>query len=228
MSRSPLEPQTSAEYPNLVARYVLPPAEIERRSLATVAKSLAGRDLDEAELLITVRLAYAAGDTALADLIRISPGSIEAGVAALRTGAPVVTDVHMVAAGLDRARLERLGCPILCAIDAPQVRTAAAASGLPRAVEAIWFLRDRLDGAVVTVGNAPSALLALLDLIDDGAARPALIVGTPVGFVAAAESKEELVKRSIPYITLVGTRGGSPLAAAAMNALLRLATEDLP
>lgn len=217
---------TGEQRQTLVARYALPPGEIERRSLALVDAALCERFPAPAERLAASRIAYAAGDTALADAIRISAGAIEAGVAALRRAAPIVTDVRMVAAGLDRTRMERLGCPVYCAIDAPEVRTAAATSGLPRAAEAMRSLEDKLDGALVAIGNAPTALLALLDLVDGGTVRPALVVGVPVGFVAAAESKEELTQRSIPYVTLLGTRGGSPLAAAAVNALLRLATED--
>src|SRR5579883_900708 len=199
----------------LVDRYVLPPAEIERRSLAHVEQALRGRFADEAERLVAGRICYAAGDLSLADSVCFSSGAVAAGVAALRAGAPIVVDVRMVAAGLDRTRLVALGCELLCAIDAPEAAERARTSGLPRAVEAVRLLAPRLDGAVCAIGNAPTALLALLDLCDAGAVQPALIIGMPVGFVAAAESKEELLTRSVPFVTLRGTRGGSPLAAAA-------------
>jgi len=207
---------------SLVERYVLPPAEIERRSLALVDAALAGRFTGD-ERRVAGRIVYAAGDLDLERLIQFSPGAVAAGVAALGSGCPVVTDVRMVLAGLDRARLDALRCPVLCAIDAPRVALRATASGLPRAVEAVRALKCSLDGAIAVIGNAPTALLALLDLIDAGEVRPALIIGMPVGFVAAAESKQALVERDVPCITVAGTRGGSPLAAAALNALARLA-----
>jgi precorrin-8X/cobalt-precorrin-8 methylmutase len=212
----------------LVQRYALPPAEIERRSLQTVTEALAAHFTDPAERAVAVRIAYAAGDLSLADALRFTPGAVAAGVRALCTGAAVVADVRMLVAGLDRGRLERLACPLLCSIDVPEVAEAARRSGLPRAVEAIRLLAPRLSGAVVAIGNAPTALLALLDLIDEGLEPPALIVGLPVGFVAAAESKHELAARSLRSVTLLGTRGGSPLAAATVNALLRLAADAGP
>jgi precorrin-8X/cobalt-precorrin-8 methylmutase len=208
----------------LVDRYALPPAEIEALSLSRVRAALgpdgaeagAGRPLVE-------RMVYAAGDPALAGAIRVHARAVAAGVAALRRGCAIVADVRMVEVALDRARAARLGCVVRCAIDDPAVAAAARVRCLPRALVAMEALAAELDGGVAVVGNAPTALLGLLDLVDGGKARPALIVGTPVGFVAAAEAKEELVARDVPFVTVVGTRGGSAVAAAATNALLRLA-----
>lgn len=207
---------------SLVERYVLPPDEIERRSLALVDQALADRFAGD-ERRVAGRIVYAAGDLGLAEEIRFSSGAVAAGIAALRSGRAVVADVRMVAAGLDRARLDALGCPLVCAIEAPEAASRARVSRLPRSVEAIRLLAASFNGAIAVIGNAPTALLALLDLVDVGAVRPALIIGMPVGFVAAAESKQALVERDIPYVTVVGTRGGSPLAAASLNALARLA-----
>jgi precorrin-8X/cobalt-precorrin-8 methylmutase len=128
-------------------------------------------------------------------------------------------------AGLRRERLARLGCQVLVAIDQPQAAVLAKAKHITRAAAGLRALLPRLAGSVVAIGNAPTALLALLDGLDAGAAPPALIVGLPVGMVAAAESKAELLARDVPYVTLLGTRGGSPLAAAAVNALTALALE---
>jgi precorrin-8X/cobalt-precorrin-8 methylmutase len=208
----------------LVERYALPPAEIERRSLAYVDVALRDRFGDAGERLVAGRICYAAGDLALAEAICFSPGAVAAGVAALSACAALFVDVRMVAAGLDRARQAALGGDLLCAIDAPEALSRARASGLPRAVEAVRLLAPQLDGAVCVIGNAPTALLALLDLCDAGIVQPALVIGMPVGFVAAAESKDELMARGLPFVTIAGTRGGSPLAAAATNALLRLAS----
>jgi len=210
--------------PSLVTRYVLPPAEIEHRSLALVAAALTGLFADDPEREVAGRIAYAAGDLSILASLRFQAGAVAAGVAALRVGAPVIADVRMLIAGLDRVRLDELGCPVYCAIDAPEVADAARASGLPRAVEAMRTFAPQLNGSIVAIGNAPTALFALLDLVDGGSEPPALILGLPVGFVAAAEAKAELASRSLPFVTLLGTRGGSAFAAAAANALLRLAT----
>ena len=209
---------------SLLARFGLPPAEIEARSLALVEER-AGPLLPTEPLArrIAVMMLYATGDFALADRIRIGPSAPAAGLAALRRGCRIVTDVRMVAAAIEGGAA-RLGCAVVCAIDQPGAEASAAARGLTRTAAGMDLLADRLDDAVAVIGNAPTALLALLDAIDDGRTRPALIVGTPVGLVAAAESKEELTRRSVPYITVLGTRGGSAIAAAALNALLRQAT----
>ncbi len=197
----------------LVETYVLPPDEIERRSLAFVDSGI-GATWSGPEREVAKRMAYSVGDLSIAGLVRIHPAAIAAGLSAIQRQAPIVCDVRMVAAGLRKS-----ASPIHTAIaqdDLPR-------TGLPRSVEGIRSLRRELEGAIVVIGNAPTALLALLDMIDAGECRPALIIGIPVGFVAAAESKQELMQRDVPYITVEGTRGGSPIAAAATNALLMLA-----
>lgn len=209
---------------SLLARYGLPPGEIEARSLALV-EQLAGSALpaDPAARRVAVMMLYAAGDRDLADRLRIHPAAVEAGLAALRAGCRIVVDVRMVAAAVEPASA-RLGAELICAIDQPGVEAAARERGITRAAAGMDLVADELDEAVVVVGNAPTALLALLDAVDDGRARPALIIGTPVGLIAASEAKDELLERAIPSITVLGTRGGSAIAAAALNALLRLAT----
>jgi precorrin-8X/cobalt-precorrin-8 methylmutase len=208
----------------LVERYALPPEEIEPLSIERLGLRLEGMDgLGEAEQEMVRRLVCAVGDPTLAASVRIQPDAVQAGIRALLAGRPIITDVKMARAGIDRRRTARLGCRVICAIDAPEVVERAAASRLPRAVEAIRHLAPDLDGAVAVIGNAPTALLSLLDLVDAGLAHPALIIGMPVGFVAAAESKAELMARDVPYITVEGTRGGSALAVSAANTLLRRA-----
>jgi precorrin-8X/cobalt-precorrin-8 methylmutase len=223
----PAEPRPGA---TLLERYGLEPAEIERQSLARL-EAQAGPALpaDPSARRVARRVLYAAGDPALAPMVVVHPLAVPAGLAALRAGARVVVDVSMVAAGLRRAALRRLGCDVVVAIEQPDLERAAADTGTTRAAAAMRLLAPCLRGAVVAVGNAPTALLALLDLVDAGGptpGNPALIVGMPVGLVAAAESKAELTKRAIPYVTVLGTRGGSPLAAAALNALIELATDS--
>jgi len=213
---------------SLLARYGLPPAEIERLSLERI-EHVAGPHLpaDPGLRYVARRVLYAAGDPDLAQSVRLHPDLVEAGVTALRAGRPVIVDVAMVAAGLRGDALRRHGCPVFIAVSEPNVADAARAAGITRSAMGIRLLKDHLEGAVVVIGNAPTALLELLDLIDAGCAAPAAIVGMPVGLVAAAESKDQLVRRTTPYATVLGTRGGSPLAAAALNALLQLAVEDL-
>lgn len=215
---------------SLVDRYALPADEIEVLSFRRLDEAVGGRwPWPEPSRTVARRMCYAAGDPGLVASIVIHPQAVAAGMAALQRGAALVTDVQMVAVALDRGRAERLGCPIIPALagqDPPGGRQggdAGDAGRLPRCVGAVRCLGRWVDGAVCVFGTAPTALLALLDEMDAGRARPALIIGTPVGFVAAAEAKEELERRDVPYITVRGTRGGAALAAAAANALLRMA-----
>ncbi len=209
---------------SLVARYALPPHEIEALSLRRVAGVLAtAGSWSGAEREVVARMVYAAGDPDLAALVRLHPAAVHEGIHAVQHGALAVADVRMVEAALDRARLAQWGSEVRCAVEQPGAARAATASGLPRTLEGLRLLKPALDGAIVVIGNAPTALLALLDLVDAREVRPALIVGTPVGFVAAAESKAELAARDVPFITVEGTRGGSAIAAAAVNAIVRLA-----
>jgi len=202
-------------------RYGLPPQEIERRSLAMVEAAIPSCSgwTSEAREVIK-RMVYAGGDLALAGLSRVHQDAVEAGLEAIRAGAPIVCDVRMVAAGL-----RKCANPVHVAVEFPlPPRWERPDDGtLTRTAAGIRGLEGYLNGGIAVIGNAPTALLMLLDLIDDGQCQPALIIATPVGFVAAAESKQELLKRDVPYVTVEGTRGGSPLAAAAMNALLILA-----
>jgi uroporphyrinogen III methyltransferase/synthase len=211
---------------SLVLRYALRPEEIESLSLQRVRVVLGENEPLEPERRIVHRIVYAAGDPTLAPWVRIHPDAVAAGVTALRRGRPIVVDVRMVEAGLNRRMIAQFGCPVRCGIDLPEVAAEARRLGLPRAVVAMRQLHAEIGDGIVVIGNAPTALLSLLDLVDAGQVRPALIVGVPVGFVAAAESKAELAARAVPFMTIEGTRGGSALAAAAINALLQLAFDS--
>jgi precorrin-8X/cobalt-precorrin-8 methylmutase len=219
-------PLAATEHRSLVERYALPPNEIEALSLQLVDEALgSGYTWSEPERRVVQRVVYAAGDPALAALMRFSVDAVDKGIRALRNASTIVVDVRMVEVALDRSRAGRLGCSIACRIDETAILADAQAHGLPRAVAAMRALATEHPSALFVIGNAPTALLALLDLVDDGVARPSLVIGMPVGFVAAAESKAELMARSVPFITIEGRRGGSALAAAATNALLRMASE---
>lgn len=217
-------PQTD-EKKSLVERYALPAAQIESRSFEII-ESLLSPDLvcTHKERQIIKRIVHTSGDPQLASQVRIHVAAVEAGLAAIRSGATIYTDVQMAAAGVNRRLADGFGCPVRCALGLEGVSDLAARDGSTRATAAMRLLGAALDGSIVAIGNAPTALLALLDLVDQGVARPALVVGVPVGFVGAAESKRELVARSdIPSISIEGFRGGSTLATAIVNALLMLA-----
>lgn len=208
----------------LVQKYALLPEEIDRESLKMVEADLpAGLELEPREHYVVCRIVRAEGDPAIAESVRFGGDSIDRGIEAINAGISIVTDVRMVEMGISSALLNRRALGTKCLIDAPEVAARARREGTTRSVAAVRELAPHIDGAVVAVGNAPTALLALLDLVDAGEVAPALVVGMPVGFVACPESKEELVKRDIPYITIMGRRGGSSAAAATINALLELA-----
>ena len=231
MTRETTE-KKAAEIPGsgrtLVERYALPPDMIEPRSFAIIAELLADFDQTEPEWPVVQRIVHTTGDPAVACQIRIHERAVAAGTQALRSGRPILTDVKMVAAGISRGLASQFGCEVLCAIDDPAVAEIARAQRTTRGVASVRHLADRVPGAVVAIGNAPTALFALLDCLDGGLPPPALVVGTPVGFVGAAEAKAELVRRThLPYVTIEGTRGGSSIAAATVNALLRLAAKGL-
>ena len=196
--------------------YVRDPDEILRRSFAAVRAETDLSALSEDMAVVAVRLVHACGmPDVIADLA-FSDAAAAAGRRALKAGAPVLVDTEMVAAGIVRRRLPAAN-PVICTLSQAAVRT----SGTTRSAAAVELWRPQLGGAVVAIGNAPTALFRLLEILADGAEPPALIAGFPVGFVGAAESKEALIELGgeIPYITLRGRRGGSALAAAAVNAL---------
>ncbi|MCR4420455.1 MAG: precorrin-8X methylmutase [Clostridia bacterium] len=203
--------------------FLAEPTAIEARSLATVARALEEEDRPREEKQVLARMLHASGDLGLKEVFDCHPDFVARALAGLRTGANVVVDVKMVAAGIDRRRLRQLGGRVHCAIARAEVVARARAQGLTRAMAAMDYLAPLMQGGLVAIGNAPTALFRLLQLWQEGRARPAAVVGTPVGFVGAAEAKEALRESGIPYLTVRGSRGGSTVAAAAVNALLRLA-----
>jgi len=173
---------------------------------------------------VAVRMIHACGQTDLAGDLVIHPGLVSAARAALESGAPILTDAHMVASGVTRARLPRDN-DVLCLLRDERVPDLARAWSTTRSAAAVSLWGERLAGAVVAFGNAPTALFHLLELLRDGAPRPAAIIGTPVGFIGAAESKQALIDLAadsgidVPYLVVTGRRGGSAMAASALNAL---------
>lgn len=207
--------------------YEKDPAAIYAQSFATVRAEARLDRFPEAMQPLAVRVIHACGMIEVADRLAFSPGAAEAGRAALASGAPVLCDCRMVAAGIIAARLPAAN-DVVVTLNDPGVPALAARLGTTRSAAAIELWRDRLEGAVVAIGNAPTALFHLLEMLDARAPRPAVILGFPVGFVGAAESKAELAAnpRGCDFVALRGRRGGSAMASAAVNALAAGLPED--
>jgi precorrin-8X/cobalt-precorrin-8 methylmutase len=202
------------------SQYVRDGAEIYRRSFATIR---AEADLDGLDPLLeraVVRMIHACGMVDLAGDVAASTGFAAGAHLALRDGAPILCDTSMVASGITRARLPAAN-DVVCTLADPRVPALAERLGTTRTAAAIELWRDRLEGALVVVGNAPTALFRLLELVEEGAGRPAGVVGVPVGFIGAAESKVALAEHpaALEHLVVHGRRGGSAIAAAAVNAL---------
>ena len=213
---------------SLVEKYALLPDEIDRRSIKVVEASLPLLDgLTPEERYVICRIVRAEGDPEIAKTVGFSPGAVEKGIAAIKAKAAVVTDVRMVEVGISKALLNKCGITTNCQIDTPNTAERANSDGTTRSVAAIRELTPHLNGAIAVVGNAPTALLALLDMITSGEVSPSLVIGMPVGFIACAESKAELAKVDVPYISIWERRGGSSAAAATVNALLGLALQEV-
>ena len=198
--------------------YVRDGAEIYRRSFATIRAEADLSRFGPGEARVAVRMIHACGMVDLAADIGFSPDAYAAGRKALLGGAPILCDAQMVASGVTRSRLPA-GNDVVCTLRDPAVPALAAELGTTRSAAALDLWRDRLGGAVVAIGNAPTALFHLLDMLAAGAPRPALIIGVPVGFIGAAESKDALAASSLDHIVVRGRRGGSAITAAAVNAL---------
>lgn len=199
--------------------YIRDGAEIYKYSFAIIRSEAELGRFDADEEPVAVRIIHASGMVEVARDIQFAPGAAAAAKAALRAGAPIFTDAEMVARGVTRARLPANN-DVICTLTDPRVADMAAATGTTRSAAAMDLWRDRLGGSVVAIGNAPTSLYRLLEMLDDGAPMPACVIGMPVGFVGAAESKEALVGDGrVPFIVVNGRKGGSAMAAAAVNAL---------
>jgi len=200
--------------------YVRDGAEIYRRSFATIRAEAVLEGLEPILERVVVRMIHACGMVDLAADVEASADFGETGARALRNGAPILCDTSMVAAGVTRSRLAA-GNEVVCTLADPAVTALAAELGTTRTAAALELWRDRLGGAVVVVGNAPTALFRLLELVDEGIEAPAAVIGVPVGFIGAAESKLALAQHrgGLQYVVVHGRRGGSAMAAAAINAL---------
>ncbi|WP_043995842.1 precorrin-8X methylmutase [Microcystis aeruginosa] len=202
--------------------YIKNGEEIYRKSFAIIRAETNWKNLPDDLAHVAVRLIHSCGMTDITEDLEASPDAVKIGRNALAGGAAILCDSQMVANGITKARLPKNN-PIICTLNHPEVTELARQINNTRSAAALELWRPHLAGAVVAIGNAPTALFHLLELLDQNVDKPALILGFPVGFVGAAESKIELAtnSRGVPFITLHGRRGGSAIAAAAVNALAK-------
>ncbi len=200
---------------------------IEDSSFAIIDEEAGTHDFSPAQWQVVRRVIHATADFEYKSLMTLTPDAIAAGVTALRSGCPLLVDVRMIAAGLNQDRLSAYGCQIHSYISDADVIERAKQRNSTRAIESMRkaHTEGTLDGAVIAIGNAPTALIEIARLVREEGARPALVIGVPVGFVSAAESKEAILETPVPSIVSRGRKGGSPIAVAIIHALLLLSTE---
>ncbi len=198
------------------------PLEIEAESFRIIESELGSTQFLKKEFAVVRRCIHATGDFSFAENMRFHPEAVQAGLAAIRQGKNILVDVNMAKAGISRGLLEKFGGKVICRVAEQQTAKRARAQHKTRSEIAMERAREDNIG-IVAIGNAPTALLKTMDLIQAGTFAPALVIGVPVGFVNAAESKEILLRQNYPFITALGRKGGTPVAVAAVNALLRLA-----
>jgi precorrin-8X/cobalt-precorrin-8 methylmutase len=200
---------------------------IEDKSFAIIDDEAGAHGYAPPEWQVVRRIIHATADFEFKSLVRLHPEAIRAGVDALRAGATVLVDVRMIEAGLNADRLRAYGCAVVNYISDDDVIALAKSNNSTRAIEAMRKAHrlGKLDGSIVAIGNAPTALLEVVRLVREENARPALVIGVPVGFVSAAESKTAALSLPVPFIVTEGRKGGSPIAVAILHALLLLSAE---
>lgn len=201
--------------------YIKNPKEIEDKSMEIIYPYVKDLGLTEDEIRVYSRTIHASGDVEYAQLVRTSEGAVQKGIEALERGAHIFCDVEMVRTGVNKNALALKNSEIHCLIRDEKVADLAKELGVTRSIAAMRTFGKQLEGNIVAIGNAPTALYEVLRLALEEGIKPALIIGIPVGFVGAAESKDYLMEVSpVPYITVKGNKGGSPIAASVINALL--------
>lgn len=198
------------------------PLEIETLSFKIIDREAGDHGFSSKKWSIVRRMIHTSADFEYKTTVRFHPDALEAGLKAIKTGKKIITDTNMAKAGINKKGLEKFGVEVLCLINDREIIEKAKKAGSTRAKAAVDASLIEMENGIYVVGNAPTALLRLMELIRQGKAKPALIVGLPVGFVNAAESKAELVEMDYPYITNTGRKGGSNVAASVINALVKL------
>jgi precorrin-8X/cobalt-precorrin-8 methylmutase len=199
------------------------PEEIEALSFGIIEQEAGPHGFTPGQWQVVRRMIHTSADFDYLKTVRFHKAAVKAGVASIEQGKTIFTDTHMARIGIRRIDVAAYGCEVHCLMTDPDVARMASESGSTRARAAVDHAARRMDGGIYVVGNAPTALLRLIELMDQGRAAPALVVGLPVGFVNAAESKAALLGTKIPYITNTGRKGGSNLAASVVNALIIMA-----
>jgi precorrin-8X/cobalt-precorrin-8 methylmutase len=202
------------------------PGDIEAESMRIIEREAGPHAFPEDQWQVVRRIIHATADFGFVGSMRLHPEAIAAGVQAIRQGRPVYVDTRMLFAGISRALSETWGCEILCCVADDDVRRESLETGVTRSALAVRKAAPQLQSGVIVIGNAPTALHAAIDLCAQGRLEPALVIGLPVGFVEARESKERLYASSLRWITNLDRKGGTSAAAAAVNALVRLAESD--
>lgn len=202
------------------------PNEIEKKSFEIIEEEAGNHGFSSKHWPIVRRVIHTSADFDYLTNIRIHPQAVDAGVKIIRSGGTIYTDTNMARTGIRKRDLKPYGGQVRCLMAEEEIARTAKEKGITRARAAVDAVADQLDNGIYVVGNAPTALLRLIELVHKGVSRPALVIGLPVGFVNAAESKEELLGLDIPFITNVGRKGGSNVAAAVVNALIILAGQD--
>ncbi len=203
------------------------PAEIEALSFKMIEEEAGTHTFNPSQWQVVRRMIHTSADFEYLQSVRFHPDAIDSGINAIRRGRPIFTDTNMARVGIRQVELARFGVRVECLISDPEVKRIALQTETTRAKAAVEAARDKMKGGVYVVGNAPTALLHLIDLIIAGWAAPALVVGLPVGFVNAAESKAALIATDIPYIANTGRKGGSNVAASVVNALAIMAASSV-
>ncbi|HAK47292.1 MAG TPA: precorrin-8X methylmutase [Spirochaeta sp.] len=199
--------------------------QITSKSFSIIRNRLGSFTAPSEVMEIVIRIAHTTGDVDFATTFDLEQEAVAAGVQALKNGAPVITDVEMVRTGVRKPLLHDLGGQDYCFLNDPEVVEKVKGSDTTRSALAMEKAGEILNGAVVAIGNAPTALFKLMEMTDASIVKPALIIGVPVGFVGALESKEELATKNYNHITNLSERGGSTIAAAIVNGLLALASD---
>lgn len=199
------------------------PNEIENLSFEIIDREAGHHDFDAEQWAIVRRMIHTTADFEYKDDVRFHPNAIENGIKAIQRGKAIITDTNMVRVGIRIKELNKYGVTVKCFVDDPEVHKKASTNGTTRAEAAVDAAVSEMKDGIYAIGNAPTALLRLIELVQGGMAQPALIIGLPVGFVNAAESKAALMKIDTPFISNVGRKGGSNLAASVVNALTKLA-----
>jgi precorrin-8X/cobalt-precorrin-8 methylmutase len=196
------------------------PQEIERKSMEIIQQEVGEVDCSPQEEKVIKRVVHATAEPEFTELVVISDGAIDSGLELLEAGANIITDVNMLKAGINKRKVADCGGEVNCFISDEQIAKEATAAGITRSMMSMRKAVQDPENKIFVIGNAPTALFELIKLVKAGKADPGLVIGTPVGFVGAKESKAELAKLDIPHITVQGRKGGSAVAASIMNALL--------